>query len=95
MHVVLRTWPDAKIVEVLLQHKGEVERLMKEIPGFSLWHLLRFTDGTCGTATVCRDKAGCDRSMELAREWVAKNAPDIDVSRMQARDAEVLSEILA
>jgi hypothetical protein len=95
MHVVQRMWPDAKIVDVLTQNRDEVEKLLKQIPGFKRWVLMKFTDGTGGTATICEDKAGCDRSMELSRGWVAKNAPEMDLSKMQARDAEIVAEVHA
>ena len=93
MHIVIRSWPDATVADILVKNKDEVEKLIREVPGFVNWHLVKFSDGTCSTATVCQDKAGCDRSMELSREWLSKNTRDVDLSKMQARDGEILLSV--
>jgi hypothetical protein len=32
------------------------------------------------TFTLCKDKKGCDQSVNIAREWIQKNAADIKAS---------------
>jgi hypothetical protein len=44
------------------------------------------------TATICQDKAGCDQSMQVAREWLGKNAPNT-LSTMQVQEGEVLLRV--
>ena len=34
------------------------------------------------SATICQDKSGCDQSMQVARDWLTKNAPNT-LSTMQ------------
>jgi hypothetical protein len=93
MHIVVRTWPDTAVADVLTQHKDEVEKLLREIPSFVSWHLVKFSDGTCSTATTCNHKAGCDESMKISREWLTKNAPNVDLSKMHHKDGEIVLSI--
>ena len=88
MHVVTRTYPSVEVAAILVAHKDEVERLLRTAPGFVSWVLIK-TGNTCMTATICQDKAGCDRSVEIAREWVSKNVPST-VGAPQIQDGEVL-----
>jgi len=32
------------------------------------------------SVTVCQDKAGCDESSRIAKEWIGQNASDLGVS---------------
>ena len=53
---------------------GEVERLMRDVPGFVGYTLFRTADGGV-SVTVCEDKAGTDESSRQAAEWVRQNVP--------------------
>ena len=44
------------------------------------WGLMRTPDG-CTTFTLCKDKAGADQSVTVAREWIGKNASGINAPR--------------
>ena len=35
------------------------------------------TPDGCTTFTLCKDKAGADQSVTIARDWIKKNASDI------------------
>jgi hypothetical protein len=37
---------------------------------------MRTPDG-CTTFTLCKDKAGADQSVSIARDWIKKNASDV------------------
>jgi hypothetical protein len=76
---------------MLVRHKDEVERLIRGVPGFVSWTLIKIGD-TCMTATICQDKAGCDQSKHVARDWLRKNAPNT-VSTMQMQEGEVLLRV--
>ena len=91
MHVVMRSHPNTEVADILVRHKGEIEKLIPGVPGFISWTLIR-TGDTCMTATICQDKAGCDRSMQVAREWLGKNAPNT-LSTMQVQEGEVLLRV--
>ncbi len=58
---------------------GEVESLIRAVPGFVGYTLIRTGDGGA-TVTVCQDKAGTDESIRVAREWIQENASDLDTS---------------
>ena len=77
MHAVSRQYNGgAELARVVQEHRGEVEQLMKTVPGFISWVLAKSGD-TYTTYTVCQDQAGCQRSIELAREFVGKHASSI------------------
>jgi len=79
MHAVMRTYagPNAKtLADRLEQRKEDVESLIRTVPGLISWGMMRTGDG-CVTFTLCKDKAGCDKSVTIARDWLQKNAADI------------------
>lgn len=79
MHAVVRSYSGGGAVELfdLLEHrKAEVESIIRGIAGFASYTLIRTEDGGA-TVTVCQDKAGCDESLRVAREWIQENAADL------------------
>jgi hypothetical protein len=79
MHAVVRTYSGEgakKLFELLEGRKAEVERLIRAVPGFQAYSLIRTADGGI-SVTVCRDKAGTDESLRVARDWIAQNASDL------------------
>ena len=91
MHVVMRSHPNTEVANILVQHKDEIEKLIRGVPGFISWTLIK-TGDTCMTATICQDKAGCDQSMTVARDWLGKNAPNT-LGTMQVQEGEVLLRV--
>ena len=91
MHVVTRTYRSAEVANILLSKKDEVEKVIRGVPGLISWVLIR-TGDSCMTATICQDKAGCDRSVQVAREWLSKNAPST-LSAPQVQEGEVLLRV--
>jgi hypothetical protein len=91
MHVVMRSHPNTEVAEILLRHKDEIEKLIRQVPGFVSWVLIRSGE-TCMTATICQDKAGCDQSVQVARDWLGRNAPQT-LSTMQVQEGEVLLRV--
>jgi hypothetical protein len=87
----MRSHPNTELANILVQHKDEIEKLIRGVPGFISWTLIK-TGDTCMTATICRDKAGCDRSVTVAREWLGKNAPNT-LGTMQVQEGEVLLRV--
>jgi hypothetical protein len=79
MHAVVRTYAGASakdLFDVLEAKKMDVERAIRAVPGFVSYSLIR-TNGGGASVTVCEDKAGVDRSVEVAREWIRANASHI------------------
>ena len=65
-----------KLAARLEERKAEVEALIRGVPGLISWGFMRTSDG-CTTFTLCKDKAGADQSVTIARDWIKKNASDI------------------
>ncbi len=82
MHAVVRTYSGSGAKELfgmLEERIGEVESLIRSVTGFVGYTLIRTDDGGV-TVTVCRDKAGTDESMRVARDWIQENASNLDTS---------------
>jgi hypothetical protein len=74
------------------------DRLAEE-PGFVSYQLVGRPDGMIWAVTVFRDQEGTDRSNELAAEFVRDRLADMQVTRTDVQDGEVMvsraaSEIL-
>ncbi|HXV23503.1 MAG TPA: hypothetical protein VED46_04510 [Alphaproteobacteria bacterium] len=79
MHAVVRTYsgPGAKaLFELLEKRKADVEAAIRPVPGLISYTLVRTGDGGM-SVTVCKDKAGTEASMRVAKDWIQKNASTI------------------
>ena len=73
MHVTLRWYQSASaLVDAMSAKPGEVEELLRGVPGFLAYYAMRDGDNVT-TVTVCQDKAGTDESTRRAGEWVKTN----------------------
>ncbi|MFM9845985.1 MAG: hypothetical protein ACKVP3_02345 [Hyphomicrobiaceae bacterium] len=80
MYGVLRSYSGdgaKKLAALHEERKSEVEAILRSVPGLMSWGLMRTPDG-CTTFTLCKDKAGADQSVTVAREWIGKNASGIN-----------------
>jgi hypothetical protein len=76
MHAVSRSYSGQgakELFDILERNASEVEKAMRSVSGFEAYALYRTADGGV-SVTICRDKAGTDESLRVAREWVQKNA---------------------
>ena len=89
MHVVMRSYADSEVADMLLRHKADVEKLIRSAPGFVSYVIAKFPGSTM-TATICETEAGCQRSVELAKEWLVKNAPSVNVNNLEVKQGEIL-----
>jgi hypothetical protein len=92
MHAVVRTFHGAgakQLFDLLETRKGDVEALMRGIKGFASYTLMRTDDGGL-SVTVCQDKAGTDQSVDLARDWVKKNAAGTGVGSPTYTEGSVI-----
>jgi len=79
MYAVVRTYsgPGADALFNLLERrKAEVESVMRSVSGFRSYTLIRTDEGGVAV-TVCKDKAGTDESVQVARDWIQQNAEDL------------------
>jgi hypothetical protein len=91
MHAVVRSYAGSgskELFDRIVAAREEVEGLIRAVPGFVSYTLIRTADGGV-TITVCRDKAGCDESVRVARGWVSANGSDLDLPPLTATDGSV------
>lgn len=75
MHAVVRQYSGqgaSQTFDDLQENLGEIERLIKGVPGFVSYTLLRTLDGGI-SVTVCEDKAGTDESVRVAADFISAN----------------------
>ena len=61
--------------EELLRRRAEVEAVLKEAPGFVAYSMLRPSDTTMTTITLCADQAGVEESNRRVAAWIKENIP--------------------
>jgi len=79
MHAVVRTYSGSgarDLFGLLEKHKSDVEAAMRSVSGLVSYMLVRTGEGGL-SVTVCKDKAGTDASMRVAKEWIQKNAATV------------------
>lgn len=79
MHAVLRKYSGSgakELFDLLEEHKADVESAIGAVTGLVSYSLIRTADGGV-SVTVCDDQTGTDQSVQVARDWIQANAPDI------------------
>ena len=82
MYGVMRSYSGEgakKLATLLEERKAEVEKVIRGVPGLITWGLMKTPDG-CTTFTLCKDKAGADQSVTVARDWIKQNASGINAA---------------
>ena len=77
MQAVIRTYSGegaGPLFDFLDQRKVDIEALIRAVPGFVGYALIRTADGGV-SVTICQDKAGTDASIRIAADWIRQNAP--------------------
>ena len=95
MHAVVRTYSGQgakELFDLLEQRKGEVERLIRAVPGLQAYSLIHTADGGF-SVTVCRDKAGTDESLRVARDWIQKNAANLSTKPPAVLEGSVILQL--
>jgi hypothetical protein len=60
--------------DTLMSRKADVEALIREVPGFVQYDLVRTADGIT-SFTVCTDQAGTAASNKQVAAWIGQNLP--------------------
>jgi hypothetical protein len=92
MYAVVRMYSGdggKKLIDLLEARKSEVEALIRPVKGFVSYSLIRTADGGA-SVTVCQDKAGTDESLQVARDWIAKNASNTGASAPTVLEGSVI-----
>ena len=95
MHAVVRNYSGAgakELFDLLEQRKADVEAVIRKVPGLMSYTLLRSDSGGV-SVTVCKDKAGADESLKVAREWIQKNASNTGASPPAVMEGSVIIQI--
>ena len=92
MHAVMRTYSGpgaAKLMDLLEQHKDEVEEQLRSVKGFVTYVLARSAEGGF-SVSVYEDKAGTEGSMRVARDWIAKHGSNTGVKPPAVTEGTVI-----
>jgi hypothetical protein len=92
VHTVIREYSGKgakELGEVLVKHKADVEKLMRGVKGF-IGYTLVHTGNSTVSVTTCKDKAGTDESIKVARDWIAKNAANTGVGAPRVHEGSVI-----
>ena len=95
MYAIVRYYSGAgakQLFDVLERQKAEVEATLRKVPGLESYTLVRSGDGGM-SITVCKDKAGADESVKVAREWIKKNAADVPAYPPAIMEGPVIVQI--
>lgn len=95
MHAVVRTYSGqnaTQLFDLFEQHKGEIESLLRSVPGLVSYTMARTADGGV-TVTVCKDKSGTDQSLNIAREWIKNKATAIVANPPTVAEGSVIVSI--
>jgi hypothetical protein len=73
MYAIVRRYKNAAaLADAMSAKSGDVKALISGVSGFVSYYSTRDGD-TVTSVSVYNDKAGCDESTRLAREWVGQN----------------------
>ena len=81
MYATLRQYTGVTpaVFDTLMSRKADIETLIRKVPGFVQYDLVRTADGMT-TMTVCNDKAGTEASNKQVAEWIGQNLPTLQAS---------------
>jgi hypothetical protein len=78
-----------ELFDLLEKHAADVESLLRSVEGFVSYTLARSGIGGF-SVTVCQDQAGIDESTKRAKDWIAKNAANMDAGAPEVSVGEVI-----
>ncbi len=98
MHAVVRRYsgPGAsELFEEFERKHGSVEesleQAMRGVPGFVAYTLVRTQEGGV-SVTVCQDKAGTEKSVQVAADWVKQNL-SVSTNPPEVLDGDVILQV--
>ena len=92
MHAVVRNYSghgEKELFKLLEQRNTEVEKVISAVPGFQAYSVIRTNDDGV-TITVCKDNAGTDQSVQVARDWIKKYAADLGTAAPSVSEGTVV-----
>ena len=81
MYATLRQYPSITpaAFDALMGRKADIEALIRKVPGFVQYDLLRTRDGMT-TLTICNDQAGAETSNSQVATWIGQNLPTMQAT---------------
>ena len=96
MHATIRQYAGVAptVFDTLMSRKADIETLIRKVPGFVQYDVVRTTDGMT-TMTVCDTKAGTEASNTQVAEWIGQNLPALKSSPPVITDGETMVHFTA
>ncbi|MCV2869998.1 hypothetical protein OEW28_15310 [Defluviimonas sp. WL0002] len=92
---MIRTYSGKGAVELtklLIDRKSEVQTLLGGVQGLVSYDIVETGDG-CFTVTVCKDKAGTDESLKVAKDWLKSNTGHLGLAAPQVLEGKSVAHI--
>ena len=90
MHAVIRHYRgNAQFFDELERRTDEVEQVIRGVPGFVSYVLVRTADGGFSVG-VFEDESGAAESTRVAADWVRQNLPQLTVSPPEVIEGGVI-----
>jgi len=89
---VRRYEANPELADRLVTHSDEVKALISGVPGVVSYYLIHDGSDTI-SITVADDKAGVDRSNEVAADWLREHHSDVPSSPPHITEGEVLIKL--
>ena len=90
MYGVVRRYQGApQLFDELERRHTEVEDVLRGVPGFVAYYLIRAGDGGA-SFTVCENRAGTEESTRRAGAWVREHVPAAAGSPPEVTEGEVI-----
>jgi hypothetical protein len=93
MYAVVRRYTAANdLTNAVNEKRASLEQAMRGLPGFVAYYLVNQGDAVA-TITVCEDRAGAERSIQVAADWVKQNLPESGLSAPEITQGDVLVSV--
>jgi hypothetical protein len=93
MYGVVRRYTNAaELFDELVRRRNEAEEVLRSVPGFSGYYLIRSGDGGA-SLTLCESQEGTAESTRRTADWVRKNLPDLAARPPEVIEGEVIIQL--
>ncbi len=93
VHAVIRHYRgESQLFEELERRTDDVERVIRGVPGFISYHLVRTADGGFSVG-VFEDESGAAESTRVAADWVRQNVPQATGSPPEVIEGRVILQL--
>jgi hypothetical protein len=79
-------------VDQIKQRRQEFEPLLRGVPGFQAWYMIRTNEGMI-TVTLCDEQTGAEESVRVAGDYIRRSIPDLVPNPPEVANGEVAVDI--